>query len=740
MAKRKLRRQLNLIQIIMMGAAGTIAAEIFVLTGHAAEKSGPDAVLALIIAGLLTLPVAINYTELATTYPVTGGTMAYVREAYGSGLFMFLVGSLDCLSSGFYASLSAVGFAYSLSIFFPSIPIIPVAILVIVLMGLMHIRGVTQAGNLQVVFGAFLIVVFSLFIILGLVRPEGFSWETFRSGNVVFEHHSLGQNIAVVLGTIALVYNAYVGFEVIADDAEEIANPTKNIPKGIMISLAIATVVYVLVSFVTIGTVPFEQLAGSETAITDAAKVFWPRVGVPLLGVAGLVATLTSVNSAMLSATREAFTLSREQVWPRAFSRLTRWRTPYIATIFITFACSVVAIIGAVDFLSFIAAAGYMFVLFWASLAMIRLRKIHPDIERPIKVPFFPVTAYMAAGAGALIVAFADPKALIFLGSLLGLFTITYFISRIVKSKATAKVKEVEAIGGGRILVAASTVSTAKELVNLASRLAEQEEDTSICLFSVVRNTTGSTEDHLKPEVEERKKLQKQMLKATSPVAVDRNIGIYSKVKIAPNVEEGIFQECQSPNPVSLVLLGWPADETRVKIPHNIIKEVMMMARRDVGVLRDRGLNGLQHILVPVGTGPNARLALKMAAKLAHRKNVTITALRLMGEDLDDEKQEDELHILQEIIEEEMGELPEFLTTLVLPANNVLDGIVAETQRVPYDLMIIGASEEVFSPDYTFGKLNDALIDEVSCSMLIVRRYQAEPALWIRHQIKQIEE
>jgi amino acid transporter/nucleotide-binding universal stress UspA family protein len=740
MAKRKLRRQLNLLQVIMLGAAGTIAAEIFVLTGHAAGIAGKEAVLALVIAGALTLPVALNYCELATTYPVTGGAMTYVGEGFGKNLIMFLVGSLDCLSSTFYAALSAVGFAYSLKVFLPFMPIVPVAIGIIVIMGLMHMRGVTQAGNLQIILGAFLLIVFALYVIIGLTSPNGFSMEVFNSGNIVFEHHTLWQNVSRVLMTIALVYNAYVGFEVIADDAEEITKPNRNIPLGILISLGIATLVYVSVSFVTIGTVPYEQLAGSETALTDAVRIFWPKPGVLLLGAAGLVATLTSVNSAMLSATREAFTLSREHVWPRIFSRLSHWRTPYAAILLIVIISCLVAAIGLVDFLSFISSAGYMFVLFWASLAMIKLRKMHPDIERPFKVKLFPLTAYLAAGGGVLIIAFADKKALLFLGVVIFLLTIVYYVSRAFVSRSKAREKEEEMEGGGRILVAATTQKTAEELVNLASRLAEHEEDTSICLFSVVKVLPDMTENVINEMTHDKQALLREMLALTAPIAQERNVPIYTKLKVAPNVETGIFEELSSLNPVNLVLLGWPANESRIKIPHNIIKEVLVMAHKDVGVLRDRGLNGLSHILVPVGTGPNARLALKMAAKLAHRKDVTVTALRLMPEDLDDEKQEDELHKLQEIIEEEMGELSGYLTTRVEAASNVLDGIVAETRRVPYDLMIIGAAEEVFSANYIFGKLNDALIDEVSCSMLIVRRYQPDTALWIRHQIKQIEE
>ena len=131
MSKRKLRRQLSLVQVVMLGTAGTIAAEIFVLTGHAAGLAGPAAVLALLIGGLLSYAVALNYCELATAYPVAGGAMSYVREAYGTGLLSYLVGSMDCLSGTFYAALSAVGFAYSLQLFIPGLPIVPAAVAVV---------------------------------------------------------------------------------------------------------------------------------------------------------------------------------------------------------------------------------------------------------------------------------------------------------------------------------------------------------------------------------------------------------------------------------------------------------------------------------------------------------------------------------------------------------------------------------------------------------------------------------
>ena len=740
MGKRKLIRQLNLLQVIMLGTAGTIGAEIFVLTGHAAGIAGPDAVFALVIGGVLTLSIALNYCELATTYPVTGGAMTYVNEGFGNGLIMYLVGSLDGLSSAFYAALSAIGFAYSAKVFIPELPIIPVALAVIVVIGIMHVRGVKQAGNLQILLGGFLLIVFSIFIVRGLTSPNGFNWDTFQSGNVLFENHSTWANISRMLMTIALVYNAYVGFEVIADDAEEIIKPKKNIPLGILISLGITTLIYTLVSLVTIGTIPYNLLTGSETALTDAVSHFWPGVGISIMGVAGIIATLTSINSAMLSATREAYTLSREGVWPRIFSRLSHWRTPYVSILLIVVVSGMVALLQLVDLLSYISSAGYMFVLFWATLAMFRLRKKYPNIERPFKAPLFPLTGYIAAASGILIIAFASPKALLFLGGVLLILTITYYVSTQIKNVITKHEKVDEEVGGGRILIATANPQKAVGLVSLAARLAEHQEDTSICIFSVVKRPLGLSQIVPDELIAQKSKFLHDILQDTAPIAQSKNVPIYTKYKIAPNVETGILNELKSHNPVQMVLIGWPSSEEKLFFPKNIIKEVLLMAHENVGVLRDRGLNGLRNILVPFGHGPNARLAINLASKLAFHSDIKVTALRIIPPDLDKEAQEDQLMQLQEIIDEELGCMPDYLNTRIRSAQNIVEGVVEETEEHAYDLLIIGASEEVYSPQYVFGKMNDVLVEEITCSMLVVRHYLAEPALWLRQQIKQIEE
>jgi amino acid transporter len=739
MAKRKLKRELNLLQVIMLGTAGTIAAEIFVLTGHAAGIAGPAAVLAIIIGGVLSLSIALNYCELATTYPVTGGAMTYVKEGFGNNLLMFLVGSLDGLSSTFYTALSAVGFAYSLKVFLPFMPIIPVALMVILLVGILHIRGVSKVGNLQIFLGVFLLIVFTLYVVLGLIRPEGFSREIFMSGAVLFENKSFWAVIGRMLTTVALIYNAYVGFEVIADDAEEIIKPNRNIPFGILVSLGVTTLVYTTVSLVTIGVVPFEALAGSETALTDAAQVFWPKLGVPLMAAAGIVATLTSINSAMLSATRESFTLSRDQVWPRSLSRLSRWRTPYVSILMVMIVSGLITLIGLVDFLSFISSAGYMFVLIFASLAMIRLRHKYPNAERPFKVPWYPLTPLLAAASGVLIIAFADVKALLFLALIAMVLSIVYFFTKIYKQRSMLQARIEEELGGGRLLIAAINPKTALGLVDLGSRIVEHQEDTSITLLSVIKVLGSPSDAEIKTLVEKSKQDRNHLLHLAAPIAQVRNVAISAKLKVANNVESAIYREIKSPNPVQMVLLGWPSAETKLKIPHNIIKEVMVNARKDVLVLRNRGIESLHNILVPIGSGASSRLCIRLANDLARQGGITVTVFHLTPQDLDEEAMEDASLLINEVVENELGEVPEWMRIKVSPSTSTSAGILAETKSEHYDLMIIGAGNEVVSHQYLFGVLCDILIEDVDCSMLIVRHYQSEAVMWFSSRLRRLE-
>ena len=737
MPQRRLKRQLTLAQIVMLGTAGTIGAQIFVLTGYAAELAGPAAVLALLAGGLLSHSIALNYCELATTFPVTGGAMTYVREAWGNNLLSFLVGSLDCLSSTFFSALSAVGFAYSLQVLIPALPIVPVAVAVIAGFTVLNLLGATQVGQVQILLGGTLLLIFVVYILLGLSLPGGFRWATFLADGRFFPHAGPAENALGVLRAIALTYVAYIGFEVIADDAEEVREPNRNIPRGILISLTLVIVINVLTALVTLGSVPWTELAGSETALTDAVARILPGWGAPLMALAGLVATLTTINTSMLSATREAFTLSRDGAWPRALSRLSRFRTPYLAILLIGVVSGVITAIGLVDFLSYISSAGYLFVLFWASLAMVRLRKIHPDATRPFTAPGFPLTPYLAAGMCFLILAFTDGRALAFGAGLLVAGSAFYYLyrpaTRILASRIQASERSRD-----RLLVPVANPRTAERLVRLAATLAQASEDTNVCVLTVTRTPRRLPPDGLRPLVELWRSRQATAFQAITQYAQARAVPLYIKVRAAPEVARGILDELKSHGDVKLILLGWPGSLSGEALAGNVVKEVLATAPTNVAVLLDRGLATLRRILVPVGGGPHSRLAIRLAVELADAGGAQVTVLHTLPESLEAAALEDEMLQLRDVIADELGDVPEGLITRLARAGSVPDGILAEAEHGAYDLLVIGASEEWISRTQLFGAVDDWIADRAPCSVLLVRRHEPVAIAWLRRQVRRL--
>lgn len=720
----------------MLGTAGAIGAQIFVLTGHAAGMAGPAFVLALLVGGLLSYSIALNYSELASSFPVTGGALTYVREAWGRNLLSYLVGSLDCLSSTFYAALSAVGFAYSLQVIFPFLPIVPTAIAIILIFVALNILGVGNIGNVQILLGAILLFVLIAYILLGLFLPGGFQWNTFLAEGRFFIYQDARSNFSSLLSTIALAYVVFIGFEVIADDAEEIKNPDRNIPLGILISLTVCLVLYPLIALVTLGTIPWHELAGSEVALTDAAAQFLPGLGPLVLGITGIIATITSLNTAMLSATREAFTMSRDGMWPRFLSRLSRFRTPYTATLFIGGIICVIAAIGLVDFLSYISSSGYLFVLFWSNLALIRLRKRYPDLRRPFKTPFFPIPAYLAMGSCFLIIAYTDRRALAFGVGLIAVLSAMYYLSPIVNRIYVTRIKSIEH-AKDRILVPVANPQTGAQLVHLAAILAQASEDANICVFNVATPANARFPSSIKPNHQRLTSRQTALPDHILREAQQRNVPLYTKSREAATISQGILDEIESRQNVKFVLAGWPGPLDPKATLENPVNILLGKAQTNVLVLLDHNLGQIQNILVPIGGGVHSRLALRLAFEIADQENARMTALHIFRATAENEEIEDKMLYLREIVEEELGFIPPRLTMRVVSAESVMDGVLEETKRHVYDLLVMGASEEWGSKTRLFGSVDDWIIEHVdNCSVLLVRHYEPVVIHWLRRQFK----
>jgi amino acid transporter/nucleotide-binding universal stress UspA family protein len=737
MAKRTLKRQLNLLQVIMLGTAGTLGSGIFVLTGHAAAVAGPAAIIAVIIAGILSFSIALNYSELATTYPETGGAMTYVREAWGKGLLSFLVGSMDSISSTFYCALSAIGFAYSLSVFIPGLSIVPVAIGAILVFTILNILGVANIGKIQLVMGGILVLSFLIYIIVGFVSPNGFSVSTLLPDGRMFVGDSFWSNLVKILRTIALIYALYVGFEVIADDAEEVKNPIKNIPLAIMISLVLITFIYSLVSVVALGTISWNELAGSETALSDTIAKFMPGFGVIMIAFAGMIGALTSVNSSMLSATRETFTLSRDGAWPQILQRLNRARVPFVAIILIGVLSSMITGIGLVNFLSFITSAGYLFVLFCSNISMIALRKKYPFIFRPFKVPFFPLTPILASLTCLVVILFSEINAILFMFGVLVLLTIYYYARIGFQSYKEAHTRSLSP-GRWRLMVPFYNTSGLDGVMKLGTVLAEAEQDLNMCLLSVIPKNAQVDEEMNGKFIEKIRQRRKFILEKFIHYAVERNVPLYTKMVADESLAKGIINEIKNDNNVKLLLLKWPDDTFARDIYVKAIKEVVDEHLVNIGVLYDRGIKSFENIMVPVSGGYHSRLAVRLANKIATQENGNVEYLRIIPEDADEEAVEDQMANLQEIVMTELNQIPNNASIEVVKSNDVAQMLIDESRSGDYDLIIIGSSEETLTPGSIFGYKVDSVTEKATCSVLVIHHLESPAASWLRRQMKQI--
>jgi nucleotide-binding universal stress UspA family protein len=496
--------------------------------------------------------------------------------------------------------------------------------------------------------------------------------------------------------------------------------------------------IYVLCSLVTLGTVPWQELARSETALTDAVRRFLPPWGVTMMAITGIIATLTTVNTSMLSATREAFTMSRDGAWPRVLSRLGRFRTPYVAILAIGAIIALIAAIELVDFLAYISSSGYLFVLFWSNLAMVRLRRMYPDVKRPFRAPLFPLTAYTASAVCVLIIAFSEWQALLFGAGVLAACAVFYGVSRSLARRAASETK---AAGSGvdRILVPVANPRTAESLVRIAGILAQASEDTSLCILTVVRASARLAQGFATPLLTRLSLRQRALLSHLSEEAQQRNLALYTKMRAAPTVSQGILEEVSGRGEVKLIFMGWPGPLDATTLADNPVKVVLQRASTNVAVLLDRGLRDVRQVLVPVGGGPHSRMAVRLAYEIAEQQGAEVTVLRCLCGPEDTEEMEDQLLLLREIVEEELGVASSRVATRVARASSVPEGILDETARHRYDLVTVGASEEWVSKTRLFGSVDDWVADRAPCSVLLVRAHEPAPIAWIRRQAKKME-
>jgi len=396
-----LKRELGLLHATMLGIGGAISAGVFVMLGYAATLAGTTVVIALVLCGIINLFTMCSYAELGAALPEAGGEYTFSKVAYG-GFISFFTGWFEWISNMFFAALSAVGLAYMIPYIVPiSMPLTTVAMLAIAVIGIftvINIRGVKEAGTAEAIMIIVLLVILIAYVFGGISNPKIETFQLYAPEGV----------LGVVRAT-AYIFAVYLGAEAVAVAQAEIKNPSKTIPRAILLSAAVLIVLYVLIAYVTLRIVPLERLSGESAPIIFAAEQALGKLGTVLLVIGGIIAALSSLNTSIMAQSRVAFALSRDGYFPKALQRIHhKFSTPHVAVVVGAIFTAVLAATGVINFVGYATDFGFIIGFAMVNLSLIKLRMDKPILDRPFKVPFYPFTPIAGIVTSLFLLIFID--------------------------------------------------------------------------------------------------------------------------------------------------------------------------------------------------------------------------------------------------------------------------------------------------------------------------------------------
>ena len=388
---KELERDLGLLSVLAISIGAMIGSGIFILPALALKIAGPAVILAYLLAGLLVVPAALSKSEMATAMPEAGGTYIYIERGMGP-LLGTIAGVGTWFSLSFKGALALVGGVPYLLLLF-DLPLQPVALGLATLLILVNLVGAKQTGRLQVVIVVVMLAALGWFAAGSAPQVGTANYANF-----------FGDGLFGLLEATGLVFVSYAGVTKVASVAEEIESPGRNIPLGILGSLAFTTILYVAIVAVLVGVTDPGSVAGSLTPVAVAAEATLGRFGVIAVILAAILALISTANAGILSSSRYPFAMSRDQLAPPSLSTISeRFGTP-VTSITLTGAV-LLLLIAFVPILEIAKLASAFQILVFAliNLAVIAFREGSMEYEPEFDSPLYPWMQLFGTASGLLL-------------------------------------------------------------------------------------------------------------------------------------------------------------------------------------------------------------------------------------------------------------------------------------------------------------------------------------------------
>jgi len=777
----ELRRELGFWDALTIGTGTMIGAGIFLLAGVALELTGPAAVFSYLGAGLVCMITAASAAEMATGMPTSGGDYYFVSRSLGPALGA-ISGIGIWLSLTFAIAFYLFGMGEYMSRFLPLTPFWG-ALLGGIALTALNVVGARESGRTQRFVVFVLLGILGVFAIWGAVRLE--------PGNLI-PFFPLG--VDPILPTTALVFVSFLGFVKIAAVAEEIENPSKNLPRTLIGSVAIVTVLYVLILLVVGGLFPQGTIVEVADPLVEAARLLFGPAGAVVIVFAGLLATLSSANASILASSRINLAMARDQLVPEWLASIhPRLLTPHRAILFTGGLAIAFLLIDSLEDLAKIASSLQLYSYAALNIGCVALRASAPDWYRPsFRAPGSPFLPLFAAVACVGIIAVSGLFAQVAVATLIGI-SLTWYLLRgrgrvqIVHGLSSLRLRMAELgflaffqapvlhgveTAPGRptaapprpagpesprnVLVALANPAHGGHLMHLGRLIAAgSEAGGSVRGIHFVRVPLQTPLREARRQMEGREQKEHEVLEGLlEPEELIRTdapseghdlpgravemTSVHASVEPAHDIAGALIGET-SRRGADLLLMGWERGFSIGRIYQSPVQKLLRDAPADLAILKDRGLGPIRSIILPWGGGIHARLGLELAVRVARAHAARITILRLVRQDVDGEREE---AALRKSVAPILGDYP--LTEFaIVPSDDISSGMMRflTSQEVEPDLVVIGASHESRIRQVLFGSIPDLVADRATCSVLMVHRYL--PPHWsvgIADRIKRLRE
>ena len=419
-----LRRALGPLNLVTLGIGAIIGAGIFVITGQAAAQfAGPAIIVSFVMAGTACALAGLCYSEFASMIPIAGSAYTYSYATLGE-LIAWIIGWDLILEYAFGAATVAVGwsghlraFCRDLGINLPAIPRsdftlfgLPIHLkydyigfVIIAVITTILVIGIKESANFTTVIVFLKVAVVCVFIALATAflwkhnwQPN--HWHPFIPPNMG-ERGQYGWS--GVLRGAGVVFFAYIGFDAVSTAAQEARNPKRDMPIGILVSLVICTILYILVSGLLTRIVPYAQLNVPDPVVVGMRATGHPWATI-LVEVGALLGLATVMLVMLLGQSRVFYSMSRDGLlWPWASKIHSRFRTPYLSSIVVGFFVAILATLIPLNVLDEMTSVGTLLAFMLVSAGVWVMRRTYPNVNRPFKtpmVPLIPILSILASG------------------------------------------------------------------------------------------------------------------------------------------------------------------------------------------------------------------------------------------------------------------------------------------------------------------------------------------------------